>query len=84
MDLNPLPILVYQQIVRENLEWINEMYRENAVSKKIIEQFPNDNVLRQYCEYFIRDNNNVIEIECMRDIEHARRQIDELKRIFGR
>lgn len=84
MDLTPLPILMYQQMVKDNLLWIDEMYRENAVSKKIIEQFTNDNILRQYCEYFIRDNNNVIKFECLKDIEYARRQIDELKRIFGR
>lgn len=74
----------YEEIVNDNMLWIDELNRENGLYRRLKEQFPGDEQLKQYCDYYIRLNTWEIEDECMKDIENARRQIEEISGLSGR
>jgi hypothetical protein len=76
-------VSAYKQIIQDNMLWINENLRENAVSMRIKEQWPKDSKLNQMCDYFISLNHTENEIICMKDIENATERIKEINRLRG-
>ena len=67
---------LYQIFAQENLEYINDLYREIDLMESLKKRFLNDEEIKQYAEYFIRVN--LVEIENLKDeILYDRKTIKE-------
>ncbi|PIP06362.1 MAG: hypothetical protein COX51_08970 [Syntrophobacteraceae bacterium CG23_combo_of_CG06-09_8_20_14_all_50_8] len=73
---------LYREFEKDNLDTINYLHIESGVMRGLIERFPGDDTIRQWCEYFIRLNGAEIE-NLMEDVLYDRRtarEIEELQR----
>jgi len=67
---------LYQIFAQENLEYINDLYREIDLMESLKKRFLSDEEIKQYAEYFIRVN--LVEIENLKDeILYDRKTIKE-------
>ena len=67
---------LYQIFAQENLEYINDLYREIDLMESLKKRFLSDEEIKQYAEYFIRVN--LAEIENLKDeILYDRKTIKE-------
>jgi len=70
---------LYQIFAQENLEYINDLYREIDLMESLKKRFLSDEEIKQYAEYFIRVN--LVEIENLKDeILYDRKTIKEFSR----
>jgi len=70
---------LYQIFAQENLEYINDLYREIDLMESLKKRFLNDEEIKQYAEYFIRVI--LVEIENLKDeILYDRKTIKEFSR----
>ena len=70
---------LYQIFAQENLEYINDLYREIDLMESLKKRFLSDEEIKQYAEYFIRVN--LAEIENLKDeILYDRKTIKEFSR----
>jgi len=70
---------LYQIFAQENLEYINDLYREIDLMESLKKRFLSDEEIKQYVEYFIRVN--LVEIENLKDeILYDRKTIKEFSR----
>ena len=67
---------LYQIFAQENLEYINDLYREIDLMESLKKRFLSDEEIKQYAEYFIRVN--LVETENLKDeILYDRKTIKE-------
>ena len=70
---------LYQIFAQENLEYINDLYREIDLMESLKKRFLSDEEIKQYAEYFIRVN--LVETENLKDeILYDRKTIKEFSR----
>ena len=72
---------LYREFERENLSYINDLHREIGLMQSLTEQFPSDNEIKQFTEYFIRIN--LVEIEkLIQEVRDGRETSKEFSRIY--
>lgn len=71
---------LYRILEAENMEHIGELHLDIGTMRAVLERFHEDDQIRQYAEYFIRVDLNVIE-NLTEEIGYDRRTAADLERI---
>jgi hypothetical protein len=69
---------MYEIFEKDYLEAISFRHIDNGVLRSLIERWPEDDVMKQWCEHFIRLNGAEIE-NLMEEVLYARNRAREFK-----